>query len=249
MSLYGIGRLLESRELGPNHLRPAIEDLGNSAIHHCAQVQVAMGQLRIEAADHSLLTKALDALQLVIDELSRELLGTFAQLKLNAAQRLALERSFASFGAQVEALRGLLALIDAAVQPHVAELSLIDLIQGGGHMPTFAAGTINVHVSEESCLQALTVDPRVWSTLFEHVLRELSAAPGDGVLVKKLDGRPQVLLQWVEEARLAAASQFEAVWPLGPPSSVEQEVVGCVAEHVHMQLERSDDTATITIGV
>ncbi len=248
MSLYGIGRLLESRELGPNHLLPAIEDLGSTAAEHCGQVREAVGQLRREAAAHPLLLDALALLQPVIDVLSSELAGTFDRpLKLNAVQRLELERSSTSLGGQVESLRELLALIDAASQHRPARLSLVDLIQGGTRSPTFAASPVTVQVGRDSCPQVLNVDPRVWSALFDYVLRELSTEAVDCVLMAKRADRPELTLRAVPRQDVPANPQLETRWLLGRPSSVEKGVVGRVADHLAIHLERRGDSAIVGI--
>ncbi|HHH29980.1 MAG TPA: hypothetical protein ENK57_16770, partial [Polyangiaceae bacterium] len=142
MSLYGIDRMLGSRDLGPAQILRTITAF-QADDHRCGEVDAALEGLRRDAPDEQF-RGAVHALQAAIHDAQARMASAFDGVdKLGARERLELERRVKPVGGELQALRDLLEVVRGALHPRPARMTLAELLRGRWRTrPAFVADTI-----------------------------------------------------------------------------------------------------------
>src|SRR5262245_46478663 len=128
MAIYGITRLLKSRDLGPAQLVPAIESFREEIERHCVSIEPLFAGLRAAAAERGALSDAVAALEPAARRVAESIMKAFSgTLKLGARQRLKMEREAERLGAELEAVRGLADALHAALLARPVYVTVADL--------------------------------------------------------------------------------------------------------------------------
>jgi hypothetical protein len=247
MSLYGIARLLRSRELGPSQLRPTLDAFGVSAKEHC----VAMGPLFVEldqaAAGTPRLRRAVAELQRTAAGVASTVLSSFETTpKLGARQRLELERSADALGAELEAVRRLATALYAALAPRAVVMTLGDLLEARWQVaPTFVSHSITLNLAKAPQAR-FQGEPLVLRLLVEHALANVS---GDGMPVPSACAREahagsRIIVGDPPEG-FEAGEQVQL--PLGLALQAEPAIVNELAKHLGVELIRGDGQVQLWI--
>jgi len=272
MSLYGLARLLKSRDLGPAQIGPAIEANQASALRLVPEMGEVFEQLRAATVDMPYLQEAIRLLEpsaMAIAEAVGATFGRPASARLGAKERLALERGAEHLGSELEAVRAMLGLVLAAAQAQPIDLLLANVMDGrSGHEPTFVARQAEVSVHVESDW-GFVADPHVLWPLIEAAFRDV-AARGDKLLFHAGtdgNGGTRLRISPAQEASRGAAtpatSGSAAASPgrvagealgdgklrlaLGSPLEVERDVARAVARHFGIDYEIAEPAFGITL--
>ncbi len=228
MSIYGIARSLECRDLGPTQLLPAIDDFRDQAEREWEAARVLVASVTSRAAGGPLAAPVAllgSEVERVIAEVNALLSGVG---KLGARERLELERHIHRVGGELQACHRLLGVLDATLSPHPIQLSLSDLVRGRwGPRPAFVARRVELCV-KMSCGARVLVDPLVaWATLerFVHSLpEEMTTLFAKMESVK--NGPP--VLQVGDIADLMRSSLMRCSVDVGPRLAVENEILDAI---------------------
>jgi len=240
MSVYGISRLLKSRDLGPNQLAPAIEAFRDEVGENEVSMDPLFAALRSGAADQPAVSAAVDALEPTARKVANEIIEAFAgSLKLGARRRLELERAADRLGAELEAVRGLAEVLLASLYAGPVYLTLFDLLHGRWYAaPNFVQRTLKV-LLEPGDHPGFAVEPRVLRALLEEALHGVVesgvevayvSARGDGDRVVIEVGAPP------EGVSLEAASQEAVELGVGVSLPVADVVLAAAAERQRIEL-------------
>lgn len=230
MSLYGIHRMLSSRDLGPSHILPTIAAFGSEE-HRCDEVDAALDMLRRDAPDEPF-RSAVDALRAALHDAEGRMANAFSTVaKLGARERLELERRVKPVGGEIQALRDLIEVVQGALHPRPARMTLSELLRGRWRTrPAFVAQTIELHVA--AAHDQFEADPRVLWGLVERSLAQVAEAgvdPPFAALLTTPDGR---VLELGDVSELPSSTIERAVVELGPVAAVADEVLTAVARHI-----------------
>jgi hypothetical protein len=230
MSLYGIHRMLRSRDLGPVQILPSVEAFAGDA-HRCGDVVAALSALGREAPSDGL-REACDALVETTRQLSSHMGDVFSEVgKLAAKERLELERNVEPLGGSLQALRDLIPVVHGAVHPRPARLTLSELLQGRWRTrPAFVTETIELHVA--AAHDQFEADPRVLWGLVERSLAQVSEAGVEQPFAALLDADCGRVLELGEVTRLPSSTLERAVVELGPTLPITEQVLDAVAHHI-----------------
>jgi hypothetical protein len=171
MAVYGISRLLKSRDLGPSQLVPAVQAFRDEVCASGASMDPLFRALRSAAAGQSAVCDAVDVLEPTARAVAAEITKAFeGPLKLGARRRLEMERAADRLGADLEAVRGLAEVLLASLYAGPVYLTLFDLLHGRWYAPpNFVAQTLKV-VLEPGDHPGFSVEPRVLRALLEQAL-------------------------------------------------------------------------------
>ena len=255
MSLYAIAHLLQSRDLGPARLGPAIEANRIRALRLEPELRQLFELLHAATADSPELGAALSLLEPHAMALAASLAQAFGQpasARLGAKERLELERRAAELGSELEGVRAMLALVFAAAENRPVDLELGSVMDGGSSLePTFVARKAEVRV-RLAADRSFTGDPRVLWPLFESAFRDLAGqGQGEELLLcagSDVDGPVSVQITVGPHFELKAGNGTMKL-ALGSPISVERDVVRAVARHVGIRYEVAEAEHAITIGL
>ena len=175
MSVYAIHRMLQSRDLGPKKLLGPVQQFA-AETQSCASVVPAITALLDDARPHGALVEAIEPLRDAAVGLS-ERIGTSlgAVSKLGARERLELERQLEPLGAEMQGLRNLLQILEGAIYPRPARLTLAELLAAPARgRPAFVHQTVEVHSTAGGV--PFEADPRVMWGLVERSLLRLATS-------------------------------------------------------------------------
>jgi hypothetical protein len=250
MSVYGLARLLGSRDVGPAQLAAPVEAFNASARQHHALLDRLFGELRDRAGHNDGLAGAVALVEREARRVCGEIDVAFDQPpKLKARQRLELERAAQRLGGELEAVRWLAAVVAAAASPRAALVSpgeiLGDRWRSG---PNFVAEKIDVVVSA-GLPAKLYGDPLVLRALLELYLRQLHAAGvSRPALGMKLAGPTVALL--VGECEVALSTTIEHVkLSLGVALAIDEVVLAAAAEHLGIGVAGDPDGRLVTLSL
>jgi hypothetical protein len=175
MSIYGISRLLNTRDLGAAKILPTVEAFGSEVKANCAALPALFQGLHDEAPQS--LKGAVDLLRVAAEQTTGEIVSVFDQKrKLNARERLALERDAERLGGQLQGVRDLLDVLHGALHPRKTLLTLGELLRDQWRTkPTFVKRRVELNVVGGDN-HAFEVDPRVLWALVERTIDMVSAA-------------------------------------------------------------------------
>ena len=230
MSLYGIHRMLGSRDLGPAQILPTITAFGTDE-YGCHEVDAALDVLRREAPDDGF-RSAIDALRGALHEAEGRMSTAFSTVaKLGARERLELERRVEPVGGELQALRDLIEVVQGALHPRPARMTLSELLRGRWRTrPAFVAQTIELHVA--AAHDQFEADPRVLWGLVERSLAQVADAgvdPPFAALLRSPSGR---VLELGDVSELPSSTIERATVELGPIAAVAEQVLTAVARHI-----------------
>lgn len=254
MALYGVARLLKSRDLGPAQLAPAIESSRAEALKLRPRLQRLFDLLREPVAESPHLEAALEVLEPYATDVAQEVAEAFSRRglsRLGARERLLLERRAEDLGAELDGIRAQLELVCAALQFRPVDLLLANVVDGrSGQPPTFVSKEANLLVDLAGD-RGFAGDPKVLWPLFEAALRQLSSAGDTFVLQARGNGDDgfRVQIRPADEQDKAEGDAPSVRLSLGSAIRVEREVVGAVARHLGIDYEVADDAPAITIAV
>lgn len=247
MSLYGIHRMLSSRDLGPAQILPTISAFASDE-HRCHVVDVALDALRREAPSDDL-RSALDALRAALREAEGRMATAFSTVaKLGARERLELERRVEPVGGELQALRDLLEVVQGALHPRPARMTLSELLRGRWRTrPAFVAQTIELHVA--AAHDQFEADPRVLWGLVERSLAQVAEAGVDPPFAALLGSPSGRVLELGDVSELPTSTIERAVVELGPAAAVADQVLSAVASHIGADACRSSRPSLRKISV
>ena len=243
MSIYGITRLLASRELGPAQIVPTLTAFGSEVEARCAMLTELFDALDGAVAPHPELRAAAALLRPEADRIGGEVVATFqAEHRLGARDRLALEAEAPRIGGDLQAVQRLAELILAAVEPQLTPLRLHDLIGGVWRpRPTFVARRVEVMLACAS--PVFEGEPRVVSAMFEAALREVGVA----LPFVTVRSSPPVI-DIGEGADVGLETIERATVPIAPALAVEPAILAAVGRHLGTALRLDQAGASISIA-
>jgi hypothetical protein len=178
MALYGVARVLKSRDLGPAQLMPAIASFRDEVQVQVqgSSVEPMFAGLRDAARELGALSGSVETIEGAAREMLADMNAVLAgSLKLGARQRLAMEREAERIGAELDALRSLADVVYSGLLARPVYVTLDDLLRGRWHMPpTFVRQRVSVLLGEGAS-NGLVAEPRVARGLLEHAFRQLAA--------------------------------------------------------------------------
>ncbi len=250
MSVYGLARLLGSRDVGPAHLIAPLESFSVSARQHHALLDNLFHLLRKRAERHGGLV---DAVALVEDEARRvcgEIDVAFDRPpKLKARRRLELERAALRLGGELEAVRWLVTVTAAAQRPRAALVSPGELLGARWRTgPAFVAAQIKLVVP--SGLPAkLYGDPVVLRALLElHVRRVHAAGVELPALAMEVDGADVSLRVGEQEGNLNTTVNHVKL-QLGLSLDIEEAVLAAAAKRLDIVVAAEPGGGLVTLGL
>jgi hypothetical protein len=250
MSVYGIARLLGSRDIGSAKLVPPIEAFSASAQQHWDLLHRLFADLGQQADRHDCLrdTVALVAgeARRICDELSHAFNPPF---KLRARQRLELERAAQRLGGELEAIRWLSVVTAAALNPRTALVSPDELLGDQWRSgPLFVVQKVKLAVPP-GLPAKLQGDPRVLRALLEHYVRKVHAAGArPPVLDLQVDG-PNVSLGLGKSEGALSTTIEQVTVPLGVALDIEEPVLAAVAERVGISVAAEPGGGRATLAL
>ncbi|MBW2455575.1 MAG: hypothetical protein JRI68_13735 [Deltaproteobacteria bacterium] len=250
MSIYGLARLLGSRDVGPAKLIVPIESFNVSARQHHDLLDSLFDALGKGADRHDGLGEAAALVEGEARRVCAEIDVAFDQpLKLKARQRLELERAALRLGGQLEAVRWLATVTAAALRPREALVSPGELLGAQWRSgPTFVAAQIKL-VVPAGLPAKLYGDPLVLRALLELHVRRVHAAGVDlPVLGMKVDGA-DISLQVGEQEGSLATTVNQVKLLLGVSLDIEETVLAAVAEHLGIAVAAEPGGALVTLGL
>ncbi len=231
MSVYGIARLLGSRDIGPAKLLPPIEAFSASAQQHWDLLHELFAELRQQAVRSGGLVDTVALVEAEARRICGEMSSAFNQpLKLKARQRLEMERAAQRLGGELEAIRWLSVVTAAALQPRMALVSPDELLGDQWRTgPLFVAQQVMLAVPP-GLPAKLFGDPRVLRALLEHSVKTVHAAGAHPpVLGLQVDGSHVRLLVGKPDDHLAVTIE-QVKLPMGVSLAIEEPVLAAVAE-------------------
>ena len=204
MSIYGILRLLQTRDVGPAQVLPAIDAFGEEVAAKCGAIDNMFTVLREKCANglgndglsaHGL-AEAIGITERLLRNTTAQVVETFSakRKRLGAKERLELERQAERLGGDLQCAWMLLDVLHAACEPRRTPLTLGELCREPWRTrPTFISKRVEVHLIGADKIQ-IEADPRIMSALIlEQIARVVSAgvekpfatmtAEGDAVLL------------------------------------------------------------------
>jgi hypothetical protein len=244
MAIYGITRLLKSRDLGPAQLVPAIESFREEATRNSLSVVPMFAGLRAAAIEAGALLDAVEALEPAAHQVADSIVQVFGgPLKLGARQRLSMERAAVRLGTDLEAVRNLADVLHAALGARPVYVTPADLLHGRWYSsPNFVARKIRVSLGQ-CASEGFMAEPRVVRALLDHLFRSYA---GEGHVHVEVRGREQdgrtELAVGPSDARPGAVELG-----LGGSLGVELEVLTSAASLLGMALEERDHERVLII--
>lgn len=230
MAIYGIARSLESRAMGPAQLLPPIEDFKVSSRRACPIAKDLVEDQEARApAD---LVEAVRALGNHLDRVAADIAAVFASVnKLDARERLELERNIDRVGGELQAIHRLLGVMEAAIAPRPIQLSLSDLVRGRfGPKAAFVSRELDLCVRADQPAR-FDADPQVAWAVVECFLHELP--PGSSAFYAELrpgEGGPALVVG--EPLDPSRASLMRCTLELGPRLDGELAIVTAIMRNV-----------------
>jgi len=250
MSVYGLARLLGSRDVGPNQLVAPIESFSVSARQHHELLDALFGELGQRVDPGAPLAEAIGLVEGEARRVCHEIGEAFDQPpKLKARQRLELERAAQRLGAELEAVRWLAAVIAAALRPRAALVSPAELLGDRWRTgPTFVTQQIKL-VVPAGLPAKLHGDPLVLRALLELYVRQVHAegvqSPALGLTV---DGSEVSLVVGQPETSLTTTVQNMKL-QLGVALPIEPRVLTVAANHLGIGVSSQPGRGLATLSL
>jgi hypothetical protein len=229
MSIYGIARLLQSRDLGPAQILPSIESFGSLVEENCRAMPPIFAALRHDAP--SSLRPAIDQLEAATHAIGDEIVRTFEPPgKLGARERLHLERAAVRVGGQLQSACGLLDAVTGAIRPRPALLTLGELLRGRWQArPTFVERRVELNmVAADS--HGFEGDPRVMLAFVERAVRVVVEAGETEPFAVMRPGEHGKLVMSVGAVEDIGRSTMERITlDLGPTLEVSDTLFDAIA--------------------
>ncbi len=263
MALYGLGRLLQSRELGPSQIVPTLD-----AFAHGIEARTDAMARQVEAASASLPPPLRAAGTLVSEEAWRVGEGLIARFsreassdgtghtmagKLGAKRRLKLERVTPEVGAELQALRLLVEQLAVAISPQPMRMRLGDVLRGNWRKrPAFGGTQHNLLIDASG--PDFEAEPRFLRAVVERAVRVLSpASPRDDgtpsllILAERRDDGVDVTVGSLDEAERTTVDR--AALMVSPGTPIDGPVLRALGEHHHAVVDCGDRQARIRIAI
>lgn len=244
MALYGMTRLLGTRELGPAQIVPTLEGFRGDLGLKRERLDQLLGDLAAATEGHEHLREAFSLVRPptveVLDEVGRVFDRPF---KLGAKQRLELEREAPRLGGRLQAVRSLLDTVLCGLQPQPVPLRLADILDGPlCRPPIFIESTRHLLVACNAPM--VEGEVRVLRPMIEALLRQ---RPADGLDFLDYDVARQTLTVQPNDGALLQTVDRIAV-PLGPALGIEVEVSAAVGRHLGAQLAFGPEGGSIVFA-
>ena len=249
MSLYGINRLLRSRKLGPSQLLPSVASVHAEARLKLEQSLAVYDDLaNIAARQAPDLTSAISLLASVAAPLGERMDELFGGIrKLGAAERLTLERGVEQLGGDVQALRNMVELMRAALQPHAATFTLSEILAGKWRpRHAFVARRVDLNISRLH-EEPFVADPRVLSILVEDAVGKVVSAGVERpfATTERRASCFGLALGDVDVPHDTTVDRF--VLELRPVLEIEEEVIGAAARWLGSEVAGRGDGTRLCI--
>ncbi len=256
MALYGIARMLKSRELSGAKVLPAVTAFADDVRALQPQLRLIIATLGNISQEELSLKEAVTAMRepafAVVSQLEEEFAGQRNRRKLNARDRLHMEMKAVQLGGELEAIRTLINLLYASLEARPADLSVADVVTGRWcNEPTFGSQPIDLALDLPDGIRFLG-DPRVTWGLLEGCLRWLLSRGVDCVQLRcfSADDDRAVYLQ-LQPCRGEGSSPELPVQrlSLGVHLPVERVVFEAVARHraIGLTLDQTQNTVTLRV--
>jgi hypothetical protein len=262
MALYGLGRLLQSRDLGPSQIVPML-DAFVSGIESRTD---AIGR-QVEAAGQSLTPPLRDVGAQVAGEawrVSEALVAGFSRAsssegtghtkagKLGAKRRLQLERITPDLGAQLQAVRLLVEQLAVAAAPQPMRMRLGDVLRGNWRKrPAFGGAQYSLLIDASG--PDFEAEPRFLRAVVERAARMLSspstsddATPSLLLLAERRENEIEVTVGSLDEAERTTVDR--AVLLVSPGTPVDGLVLRALGEHHRALVDCGSQQARIHIA-
>jgi hypothetical protein len=243
MSIYGISRLLASRDLGPAQIVPTLLAFASEVDARCARLGPLFDSLEVTVARHGELEPAAALLRAEGMRIGGEVVATFqVEHRLGARDRLALEGDAPRIGGDLQALQRLVELLLAAADPQLTPLRVHDLVAGGWRpRPTFVDRRVEVMFVCAS--PVFEGDPRVIGAMFDAALSSLT------VTLPFVTVRSSPLVIDIGEGTSTGPETIErATVPLRPVLAVEPAILAAVARQLGTALTLDQAGAHISVA-
>lgn len=241
MSIYGITRLLASRELGPAQIVPTLTAFAGEVEERRQLIGRLFDPLDAALAAQPDLRAAAARLRPEGARIGAEIVAIFgADHRLGARDRLALEAEAPRVGGELQALQRLTELLLAAAAPQITPLRVHDLVGGVWRpRPTFVERRIDIMLACSSAV--FEGEPRIVCAFLEWALRSVTIA----MPFVTVDAAEATI--HVGEGTGAKIETIERVsFPLAPVLSVEAEILAAVGAHVGVALSVGAEGAAIS---
>jgi hypothetical protein len=243
MSIYGISRLLASRDLGPAQIVPTLLAFASEVDERCARLGPLFDSLEMAVARHGELQPAAALLRAEGERIGGEVVATFqVEHRLGARDRLALEVEAPRIGGDLQAVQRLVELLLAAADPQLTPLRLHDLVGGVWRArPTFIERRVEVMLVCAS--PVFEGEPRVVAAMFEAALRALTVTLP---FVTVRSSSPVIDIG--EGAGTVVETIERAMVPLPPALAVEPAILAAVGRHLGTALTLDQAGAHISVA-
>jgi len=262
MALYGLGRLLQSRDLGPSQIVPTLDAFALGIEPRTD----AIGR-QVEAAGQSLTPPLREAGALVAEEAWRVAEALVAGFggesssdgaghtkagKLGAKRRLQLERITPELGAQLQALRLLVEQLAVAAEPQTMRMRLGDVLRGNWRKrPAFGGAQYSLLIDASG--PDFEAEPRFLRAVVERAVRVLSSpsTTDDGtpsllLLAERRDGAIEVTVGSPDDA--ASKTVERAMLVVSPGTPIDGLVLRALGEHHRALVDCDSQQARIHIA-
>jgi hypothetical protein len=235
MSLYGMARLLSTRDHGPKQLLPLVKSFRSLAASLPSVADVGMRALRARCAAGGELARALPALADEVESVTVAIAEAFdTEIHLRAGERLRIEQLSRSLGAQLQGHRALFSLIEVATDARIAEFSVGELLEGEFlPQPAFVSFRFELTLTRGAELRFVHEPQIVWPLLVDAV-RRFHSETGDvaGTLQASAEGPDRVRLHLEKlEKDAPADSTLSMSCGVPPLPLAARSIIDAVAAH------------------